>query len=301
MRWHRSEKSGLDPRGDFLILQKHDLRLGFVTAVTGALAGAAVSELVHAVGDWRHWLLVATTVSAFAVASATLVFLRHFTTLTRDTYKAMTGVADDIASTVAHQAHLIPRDAIYPEMAESIRNAQFQVAVITYFMYDWDNDHRTFLQHGQLQPDEAPHGRDQFYAAIYECIERRGVEYVRVWQVPTDRLSEAPEVICREAVHQKERNLIVAVAEAHPEMGRWIVAEQQTTASFVLVDKRTLFMNIDFYDPKARIWRSPYMLLIKDAAAEAFADLQSIVTRLSMRETTSLASETARAAEEAAR
>lgn len=271
----------LDPRSDVLVIQKHDVRVALVTAVTAAVAGAAVSELVHAVGNWRYWLFVATSVIALVVAFSTFAFVRHITSLTRDAYEAMTDVTADVAAAVAHQAHLIPRDAIYPEMAESIRNAQFQVAVITYFMYDWTRRNRTFLK-----PGHEPPGRDEFYGAIYECIEKRGVEYVRVWQVPPDHIDDAPSVICEEDFHRKERDLIAKIGEEHPELARWIVAEQHTTASFVLVDKRTLFMNIDFYDPHAAIWRSPYMLLIKDAAAEAFADLQSIVMRLTTRDST---------------
>jgi hypothetical protein len=180
-----------------------------------------------------------------------------------------------VEKTVAQQATLIPRQSVYLEMASSLRAAKSEVIVITYLMYDWDRAERTF------EPlHNPPPGVDEFYAAIYDSIRSQSLSYVRVWQVATGHTADAEAVLRANAHLAKECDLINEVGEQHPELARLVITEQLTTASFILVDRTTLFFNIDFYDPSQNVWLSPYMLLVKDTSGTSFRDLQSVVVRL---------------------
>jgi hypothetical protein len=183
-----------------------------------------------------------------------------------------------IAELLKQRAQIIPRELIYPEMARVIREAKERVAVITYLMYDWKSKKRTFLP-----PDQKVPGLTDFYDAIYECIKRGDVEYLRVWQVPTDKKAEAYGILCENPLHKKEIELIQAASRHHPDKARFIIADQHTTASYILVDRKNLFFNVDFYNAEEGVWYSPYMIFIEDASENAFAGLNSIIVRLTSR------------------
>jgi hypothetical protein len=265
----------IEMHNDYLLIEKHDLRVGVASAIIGAIAGAAASELIHSVQHWQPWLLVAMSLLAGLTCVVTLGFVRAITTMFRTTQEAMTRFAGEITSVVTHQAHLIPRDLIYPEMADSIRNAKSEVAVITLFTYDWDSGRRNFLR-----PGDEPPGKDEFYDAIYACIEDRDVDYIRVWQVPPERKYIAKAAICEDDYYKTEMELIEKVSRDHPERARCVIAPALTTASYILVDRKTMFMNIDYYEPDERIWLSPYMLMVKDATTHTLDDLRRIVAHL---------------------
>jgi hypothetical protein len=174
-----------------------------------------------------------------------------------------------------HMAEIIPRDSVYPEMAKCIRQAEEQVVVMTYYMYDWAQGKRTFLP-----PEQVVTGKEEFYAAINECIAKHNVEYVRIWQVPEEHHGKVLDIIREDPLHKEEVELI---QEMSPDVARLVIAPVHTTASFILIDRKHLFINLDFYDPDRNLWLSPYMIFIKDASGLAFTGLNSIIVRLMSR------------------
>jgi hypothetical protein len=129
-------------------VERHDVLVALVAAVCGGLGGWAVPELFAHVSDVKLWLFFATIVLALTTCLVTLGFFHGFQRVSEQRYDDLLRVANAIADTATHQAQLIPREKIYPEMADCIRNAQFQVAVITFLMYDWIKGQRTFLPPG---------------------------------------------------------------------------------------------------------------------------------------------------------
>jgi hypothetical protein len=181
-----------------------------------------------------------------------------------------------VTESIEGSAILVPRESIYYEMAQCIRNATEQVVICTYFMYDWQNDRRTF---GPTVSGTVP-GVDEFYEAVYACIEHPRVEYIRLWQVPPEHLSVARSKIIQEQRLAKEVELIESISPDRPELCRMRIIPESTTASMILVDRNILFFNVDFFDSARGMWLSPFMLMIKDARGRAFADMKRIIVKL---------------------
>lgn len=268
-----------------------------VWVLLGAIFGWAVSALFEDVTNLLLWLFILTSIAGLATFG---VVLRHVPTsgkLSEKNYDLVVKHCEKAQATLEEalnehtektlimldeelkqQVQIIPRERIYPVMARVLREAEQTVAVITYFMYDWEAARRTFLPSDQEIP-----GVEGFYQAIYECIESEEVEYLRVWQVPAEHKAEAFNIIQENPLHKREIELIRAVSRHRPEQARFIICDQHTTASYILVDRKHLFFNIDFYDLEEGVWYSPYMILIKDATENAFVGLNSIIIRLTSR------------------
>ena len=192
-----------------------------------------------------------------------------------DMHQLVNSMQDLLSNALNQQARIVPRHSVYMEMTDCVRNAQSQVSILTYFMYDWDSEKRTFLP-----PEQAAGGRKEFYESLYDSINNPQVQYTRIWMVPEERMEQALDAIKMDPLHAKEIELISENAVKNSELARFAIVNDYTTASFVLIDKKHLFFNFDLYDKKRNVWLSPYMIFIKDATELAFASLDSIVVKL---------------------
>jgi hypothetical protein len=271
--WHRLDSTLGVTRGDAV--------LAAATLVLGGVVGAAISELIKHPEKADYWAVLFIGVIAAVVCAVVVGFLGAFQKDGEERLDAITSalaaVQDKVTQSVDGSAVLVPRESIYPEMARCIREATEQVVVITYFMYDWENQRRTF----QPVVTGGVAGVDEFYEAIYACIGDPDVEYLRVWQVPHERIAEARPRIEEDPHLAKELALIDATEPDYPNRCRVKVIAEATTASLILVDRKTLFFNIDLFDADRQTWLSPFMLMVHDARGRAFNDLKRVVLQLS--------------------
>jgi hypothetical protein len=283
-----------------LAFERGQVLLALSTAAVGGVLGWTVPLIFGNPSRLELWLVTAAallviTVSAVGVGfynllkssaeSALSDILRtvaEFKSSSEQELSRMLDVNRDIQKlveqSIGRQAELIAREEIYKVMARSIREARTEVAIITYLMVDWESGKRTFLPAAVDTPY-----RGEFYDAVYEAIKNPNIQYIRVWEVPHSKISQARKVIEADEYHKKECTLIDEIAKNRPHEARLIFADQLTTASFILIDRTHLFLNVDFYDPTAKIWHSPYMLFIKDASGNSFKELQGIIVRLTER------------------
>lgn len=250
-----------------------NIAIATVSVVLGAILGYVVSVLF---GPDSKLAVPA----ALVMAAVTCCLVASFVVLWY--VPSMAGLAEQaqrlVDDALKYRAELIPREFIYPEMAKCIRNAKSEVAIITFFMYDWEKGSRTFLP-----PEQKIEGKDEFYEAIYSCIDNPSVEYVRVWQVPREHRENALEAIYSDPYYMKEIDAIKKVAKQSPDLARFVIEVELTTASFIFVDGKHLFFNVDFYDKERELWHSPCMIFVKDATEQAFAGLKGIIVRLTSR------------------
>lgn len=261
------------------VVSRAGLVTGAAALVLGAILGWAISIVFDDPQKLSLWVVIAIAVIAFmAIGSivGTLSLLQSDgdARLTKiessvDTLKAAVLEAVDSSAT------LVPRESIYPQMARCVREATEQVVVLTYFMYDWEAGRRTFAP--AVQGDAF--GIDEFYDAVYACIQDPDVEYLRVWQVPADRIGDAKEKIRQDPKWAREIDLIESLSN-HPERCRLKIIGQSTTASIILVDRTTLFFNVDYRDPERNLWLSPFMLMVRDARGRAFTDMKRVVLKI---------------------
>jgi|GEM_PF-3114741 len=281
----------------FLAFERGQIVLAAVSAIVGAILGWAVPLAFGSPGKLELWVIVAAAVlvGTAAAASISLQAIQKakadaaITTIdgvvnaaqrtAEKSFSEMISVNREIQKlteeAVKRQAELIPRDQIYSVMARCIRHARSEVALITYLMADWESLKRTFVPASVDTPN-----RGEFYDAVYDAIKDPHIQYVRVWQVPQGKIEDARQLVLADETQRKECALIEDISKDHPERARLVFTDQLTTASFILVDRKHLFFNIDFYDSSKKLWYSPYMLFVKDATGESFRDLQSVIVRL---------------------
>jgi hypothetical protein len=267
------------------------------SALIGAVLGWAVSALFQDPTKIELWIVIALSILVSIAIAIGFRFLSVATKTVESSHQTIEtsfsafnneidkkldtmlnsnkNVQKLVEDCIGRQAALIPRDLVYKEMATSIRNAQREVVVITYLMVDWETGKRTFAPAAV----DTPH-RGEFYDAVFEVIKNPKVSYIRVWEVPHQRIDEALQVIESDENQKKECALIREVSAKRPDQANFIITHQLTTASFILIDREELFFNIDFYDPQKNIWHSPYMLYVKDVSGEAFSELQAVIVRL---------------------
>jgi hypothetical protein len=263
-------------------VRRGDVINATVSAIIGAILGWAVSALFTAPKKLELWAVIVVSIAALMTCATVLSFLTAFQMDGRARVALLANSFDKVRKAVIDSiegsAVLVPRGSIYPEMARCIREATNQVVIITYFMYDWESNRRTF----EPTVTGTVAGIDEFYEAIYQSILDPNVEYLRVWQVPAERVGEARAKIAEDERLAKEIELIESISPDHPDQCRVKIIPEATTASVILVDRRTLFFNIDFYDADRGLWMSPFMLMIRDARGRAFNDLKRVVVKLSM-------------------
>lgn len=278
--------ANVDSRRIVLSIERSQIVGSGVSLVLGGIIGWVIPELFKDPKSLALWTVLALALVAALTAATAVVFLQWQRQVSAASLSAVRSSIDEmsanhsriqamIENSIGRQAELIPRERVYKDMACCIRDAKSEVAVVTYLMADWQTGTRTFLPAGI----DVPH-RGEFYDAVYEAIQNPKIEYVRVWQVPHDRRDQALDVINSDAFNKKECELIAEIQPARPDQARLVIASSLTTASFILIDRHHLFLNIDFFDPEKNAWHSPYMLFVKDATGETFADLQSVIVRL---------------------
>jgi hypothetical protein len=283
-----------------IALERGQIVLAVSSAIAGGIIGWLLPVLFADPKKLELWLVLSAAILVI-VASATglsfnallrrtaddslLAVKKEVVTCSTETQHKFTQILAAnkeilqlVDESVGRQAVLILRDQVYRELAISIRNAKTEVAMISYLMVDWETSRRTFLPASVDTPFRA-----EFYDAVYEAIRNPKLSYIRVWEVPHQRRDEAMQVIETDEFHKKECTLIKEVSKTRPDLARLVIADTLTTASFILIDRKNLFLNIDFFEPEKSLWYSPYMLFIKDASGDSFSELQSVIVRLTGR------------------
>lgn len=250
---------------------KQTTYIGITSATVSLILGALLGFIVSKFFDGIQIGTVIVAIAVICCFVSSLLILCFVSSMTGLVEKAQRVVDDALK----YRAELIPREFVYKEMAKCLRSAEKEVAIITYFMYDWVNKKRTFLP-----PEQVFEGKEDFYEAVFECIKNPNVEYVRVWQVPSEYKGEALAAIESDPYYKKEVDHIRKISLRTPDLARFVIEDALTTASFILVDRKHLFFNVDFYDKARGLWHSPYMIFVKDATEKAFDGLKSVIVRL---------------------
>jgi hypothetical protein len=259
-----------------LNIDRGNLVIAFASTIIGSIIGWAISALFASPDSLSLWTVLSISLVALMTCVVTLSFLTVFQAEGRDRLDSIGAALSKVELSLEQSATLVNREDIYPQMARCIREAEKQVAIITFYMYDWEEGKRTFEPAGRTLE-----GLDDFYEAIYDCIKDPDVRYLRVWQVPKERLTEARAKIMLEPRLAKEIELIEGITADFPDRCKLKISPVTTTASMILVDGKTLFLNVDLYDSDRDTWMSPFMLMIRDARGKAFDDLKRVVARFS--------------------
>lgn len=271
-----------------IAIERGNAVLAVVSLLVGGYLGQLIPPLVDKPGDpqyWPLWLLVCACVLLVAGVGAFVVLVRGMTNEASASSQKVTAQATRmersnsaiislVEQSVARQAALIPRDYVYKEMARAFDHAQQSISVVTLLAVDWETGERNWLPAKEDTPF-----RGEFYNAVKRAIANDRVAYERIWQVPAEKRELAFAALFSDPVHREEFELIEAQRNDSPHLAKFMIASTITTASFILIDGKQLFFNIDLYNDETRQLESPYMLFIKDATGDAFKPLNGVIAR----------------------
>jgi len=271
-----------------IAFDKGNLVLAVITLLVGAILGNLLPALYQDPVNpsyWPLWLIAASCVILVAGVGGFIVIVAHqkaesniATSAVADQVKKMEktneSIFDLVDQTVSRQAALIPRDEIYKEMAQAFNEATSSISVITLLAVDWEIGKRNW----EPALTDTPY-RMEYYEAVKKAIIRDGVCYERVWQVPSEKGEVAMEVLFTDPIHKEEYELIKECQKKSPHLAKFMIATTITTVSFILIDGKKLFVNIDLYNEETRQLESPYMLFIKDVTGGVFDPLKGVIAR----------------------
>jgi hypothetical protein len=260
-----------------IAFDRGNLILAIISLLIGGYLGQLIPPLIKDPTDptyWPLWLLVATSVLLVTGIGSFIIMASRFKLESKSTITKTFELFELVEETVSRQAALIPRNIIYKEMATAFNEAKSSISVVTLLTVDWEKKERNWQPALTTTPF-----RDEFYNAIKLAIEREDIVYERIWQVPSNRASDALDLLFTDSVHKEEFELIKKCSEANPHLAKFMIASTITTASFILIDDKKLFFNIDIYNEESRKMESPYMLFIKDAKGDVFKPLRGVIAR----------------------
>lgn len=269
-----------------LAFERGQLVVSVISLILGGVIGWAIPELIGDPRQFPFWMLLISSILLFISISFSMGLFSKFRRENSDALGVISkniggleAVSNEVLqlveTSIGQQATLIPRANAYKAMAKSIDDAQKEVAVVTYLMANWEAMKRNFVP-----AEEGTPFRNEYYEAVGRAIESSDIQYKRIWQVPDAHISDARELIDRDAKTKNECLQIEEIQSERPDKARLVIAGQITFASFVLIDNSSLFFNVDVFHPIKKRWYSPYMLFIKDAKGQAFEALQSVIARL---------------------
>lgn len=260
-----------------IAFERGNLILAIISLLIGGYLGQLIPPLVKDPLDpsyWPLWLLVASCILLIIGIGSFIIMASRFKHDSKGTISKTLQLFDLVEETVSRQAALIPRKVIYKEMAKAFNEAESSISVVTVLAVNWEDEKRNW----EPAISGTPY-RDEFYNAIKNAIAREDIMYERIWQVPSDKGNIALQLLFTDPVHKEEYDLIQECRKTNPHLSKFMIASTITTASFILVDDKKLFFNIDIYNDDSKKMESPYMLFIKDAKGEVFKPLKGVIAR----------------------
>lgn len=260
-----------------IAFDRGNLILAVISLLIGGYLGQLIPPLIQKPNDpsyWPLWLLVASAVLLIMGIGSFIIMASRFRHESKGTIIKTLELFELVEETVSRQAALIPRNVIYKEMAKAFNEAEATISVVTLLAVNWEKGERNW----EPALNNTPY-RKEFYDAIKLAITREDIAYERIWQVPSDKGDVALKLLFTDTVHKEEYNLIEKCRKTNPHLAKFMIASTITTASFILIDDKKLFFNIDIYNDESKKMESPYMLFIKDAKGEVFKPLRGVIAR----------------------
>ena len=277
---NRPSKSYFSPEAS-LSVPFRDILVTSVSVITGAVLGWALSVLGTTA---RESVMILILVAIISVPTAVVVIYLSFAGFAANrstlyqTTAYLTALEERVNKLVSQQAKLLSREQAYDAMRHSVENARSQVVLLATVFFDWEAQRRTYATATQHSA-----AREALFKALFKAIEREDVEYIRIFQLPPERHNQFADVLNRDDLYREEVRLISLIQADHPERARLALTEECTNTSLVMIDRKHLFINIDLYDPVAKVFRSPYVIFIHDAEEGAFVEIGNLVTEITTR------------------
>ena len=262
-----------------MIHPRKEIVITLVSILFGAILGWLVTYLFNNLVNKDAWVGLIIVISTAISTVTTLVFAFSLQARSRNMYRRIIRLAHTTEKhaeeLISQKATLIPREMAYDALRKNITGAKRQVILLSYLMFDWDNHNRTFSPTREQRTE-----RTRLFRTLYKAIENENIEYIRIFQLPKDKLNNLNQVLDKDNLYKKEVELISKVSRKNPERARFYVTQQYTPLSIVLVDQQRLYINMDIYDPKTNEYQSPYMLFIQDAAESTFQGIVNMIIRI---------------------
>ena len=181
-------------------------------------------------------------------------------------------VSNAIMESINEKANIVHYKDSYKRLERCIWDAQSEVILVANFTYDWESDSRNFDSE-RLFSNERQH----MFNEIYSCIQRKDVVFKRIYQRPNEYRNVFFEKLKDDTHYQKELDILLKTREESPHIAKLTVADLVTDMSFVIIDKKFFFLNVDIRDPSKNTYLSPFVLFVENPNPEFGERIDQIV------------------------
>ncbi len=197
---------------------------------------------------------------------------------------------DYIAGELGQDANLVPYDAAYRQLTEWANSAQEDIRILTYYPRPPKTSEIYDFHSPRMRSSE----RAKWFEAANRAIERTEttkLRFIRVIQVSNGKMETDPtpqEIktviasISSDASNRDQLDQLLRLNVSAADRACLKFSRVYMTNSFVLIDGKHLFMDIDIWDPNDSEFKTPFVLMASDTTGKRFEELRRRHERINL-------------------
>lgn len=230
-------------------------------------------------------LLLQDTITAENIILTLFILFGFFTFVTiflsREAQQNTQLIADELQNLsfiFGQKARFVPYAEAYSKLTEWSENATEEVLILTYNNAErWSANPKSERM--------ASSERKKWFNKAYEIIKDKDIVFQRIVQIDLaydanskdctiEEITEGLSNFRQDELNRKMALKLYEAEKINPDK-IFMVSRVYFQNTFVLIDQRYLFMNLDFRSVQTTQLESPYVLLVEDEAVQIFKELRN--------------------------
>ena len=157
-----------------------------------------------------------------------------------------------VSDALGQKARIVSAREGYAATHEWLRNAEKEVLILSNYVFDWENSKPVFDSETLKSPE-----RETLSSLIQEKILERQAnnkpfKFCRIVQIPENH--SINEIFPYDDYYRKTSQFIVNISKSNPELASLRTVEPLFTNTFVIVDRKYLYIEFNAYTPDINLW-----------------------------------------------
>ena len=186
---------------------------------------------------------------------------------------------EKISQKIGKDAQLVPYKEAYIKLIQWMEDVEEEVVVLTF-----TNPGKHWTEDKESPRRKSPE-RKAWFKAAERVIKSDNISYKRILQLDLDKDTGRPDITEEELMsgyqylRQEELNhiqskLLCEISNRNSEKAQLFFSRIYFQNTFVLVDKKKLFMNFHVLNPETGKIDSPFVLIAEDSSGQKFEELR---------------------------
>lgn len=254
-----------------------DAILSGLSVAIGIVVGPILDKLFPSLFTEPNliYLAFAVIVLVFVVTSPLILSMWKNTNQQIESANAHFKIVSDA---LGQKARLVPAREGYKETNDWFKNAEKEVLILSNYVFDWENGKPVFDSETLKSPE-----RKALYSLMQEKITGKQAnnepfKFCRIVQIPENH--SINEIFPHDDYYHKTSQFIVNISKSNPEFASLRTVEPLFTNTFVIVDRKHLYIEFNAYTPDVTKAFTPFVLLIDDPKSEIVSSMLNLHQRI---------------------